>query len=103
MGSNDGYLLYISDTSVGTSVKTNVVNSATGAIGVPVTSARSRGVKLVNGGTLPDAGLTIVSPNPVYIQGDYNTGSTHGVEAGFQHRHLLHTAHRHAEPRGRLL
>jgi hypothetical protein len=33
-------------------------------------------VKLINGSTLPSAGLTIASPNPVYIQGDYNTGTT---------------------------
>ncbi len=35
-----------------------------------------KAVRLKNGGTLPDAGLTVVSENPVYIQGDYNTGST---------------------------
>ena len=28
-----------------------------------------------NGATLPSSGLTIVSENPVYIQGNYNTGS----------------------------
>ncbi len=33
-------------------------------------------VRLQNGGTLPDGGLTIASQNPVYIQGDYNTGTT---------------------------
>lgn len=29
-------------------------------------------IRLVNGSTLPSAGLTVVSPNPVYIQGHYN-------------------------------
>ncbi len=33
-------------------------------------------VRLKNGGVLPDAGLTVVSENPIYIQGDYNTGTT---------------------------
>ena len=33
-------------------------------------------VRLKNGGILPDAGLTVVSENPIYIQGDYNTGAT---------------------------
>ncbi|MEP6636796.1 MAG: hypothetical protein ABJB97_08730 [Acidobacteriota bacterium] len=33
-------------------------------------------VRLQNGGVLPDGGLTIASQNPVYIQGDYNTGTT---------------------------
>lgn len=33
-------------------------------------------VRLQNGGVLPNGGLTIASENPVYIQGDYNTGTT---------------------------
>lgn len=33
-------------------------------------------IRLKNGGILPDAGLTVVSENPLYIQGDFNTGST---------------------------
>jgi hypothetical protein len=32
-----------------------------------------RGVRLKNGTSLPTGGLTVVSDNPVYIQGDYNT------------------------------
>ncbi|MEO7931851.1 MAG: hypothetical protein ABIT76_01705 [Chthoniobacterales bacterium] len=35
-----------------------------------------KAVRLKNGGTLPPTGLTVVSENPIYIQGDYNTGST---------------------------
>ncbi len=31
------------------------------------------GVRLVNGAELPKQGLTVVSENPVYIQGDYNS------------------------------
>jgi hypothetical protein len=33
----------------------------------------NKGVRLVNGATLPSGGLTVVSENPVYIRGDYNT------------------------------
>ena len=33
----------------------------------------NQGVRLVNGSQLPSQGLTVVSENPVYIQGDYNT------------------------------
>ena len=33
-------------------------------------------VRLQNGGVLPNSGLTVASQNPVYIQGDYNTGTT---------------------------
>jgi len=71
---NDGLTLYIADTSYGTSVSTKL-----GA--TTVTSSKSRAVKLTNGGKLPynasnGTGFTVVSPNAVYIQGDYNTGYT---------------------------
>ncbi len=33
-------------------------------------------IRLTNGSILPDTGLTIASQNPVYVQGDYNTGGT---------------------------
>jgi len=74
-GNGGGFLIYVQDTSVGTSVSTNIVNSVTGTK-TAVTSAHARGVKLINGATLPSGGLTVATPNPVYIQGDYNTGST---------------------------
>src|SRR4030095_14019374 len=35
-----------------------------------------RTLRLQKGGILPDAGLTIASQNPIYVQGDYNTGTT---------------------------
>jgi hypothetical protein len=35
-----------------------------------------RAIRLKNGSRLPDGGLTIASGNPIYVQGDYNTGST---------------------------
>ncbi len=66
----------------------NSVNSGTfgsdwnGIIYVVDTSADPNGVtakraiRLKNGGTLPNGGMTFVSGNPVYIQGDYNTGTT---------------------------
>ena len=40
------------------------------------TSSIHRAVRIVNGSKLPAGGLTVVSPNPVYVQGDFNTGST---------------------------
>ena len=54
---------------------------ATGAI--PANKPQS--VRLKNGSTLPTAGLTLASQNPVYIQGDYNTASalTRGSAAVF--------------------
>jgi hypothetical protein len=35
-----------------------------------------KAICLRNGGTLPNNGLTVVSENPIYIQGEYNTGAT---------------------------
>ena len=52
-------IIYISDTSA----------SQTG--GSP-----KRGIRLKNGAIMPDAGITVASANPVYIQGDYNTGGS---------------------------
>ncbi len=46
------------------------VNDTTPGAGNPTA------VRLVNGGTLPVGGLTVASENAVYIQGDYNTGTT---------------------------
>ncbi len=37
------------------------------------TSAR-RGIRVKNGKFIPDGGFTVASPNPVYVQGDFNTG-----------------------------
>lgn len=57
--SNFEGLIYVSDTSAG--------QSGTG---------NKRGVRLRNGAKLPEGGLTIVSDNPVYVQGNYNTSGT---------------------------
>jgi type II secretory pathway pseudopilin PulG len=58
-GSGFNGVVYIADTSA----------SQTG--GTP-----KRGIRLVNGASLPSGGLTVVSENPIYIKGDYNTGGT---------------------------
>lgn len=44
-----------------------------------------QGIRLKNGSTLPAAGLTVATQNPLYIQGDYNTTSatTRGSAAVF--------------------
>lgn len=36
------------------------------------TSSTEAGVRLVNGQTLPNGGLTIATPDPVYVKGNYN-------------------------------
>jgi hypothetical protein len=43
------------------------------------TASTETGIKLINGATLPPLGLTVATPNPLYVQGNYNaTGSAVG-------------------------
>lgn len=65
---------------------TTQIDSASGFNGVlyvyDVTSQTSsdpepKTIRLWRGGTLPSNGLTVASQNPVYILGDYNTGTTY--------------------------
>jgi hypothetical protein len=66
---NTGMVLYIKDTTTnGTGVSSKI-----GGTGTTVTTTE-RAIRLKSGATLPNSGLTVVSENPVYIQGDYNTG-----------------------------
>jgi len=44
-----------------------------GVLYVATTGTPGAAVRLVNGSSLPSQGLTVVSENPVYIRGDYNT------------------------------
>ncbi len=41
------------------------------------TSTARKGIRLIRGATLPNGGLTFASQNPIYVQGDYNTGGTY--------------------------
>jgi hypothetical protein len=59
---NFNQIIYITDTSA----------SSTG--GTP-----KRGVRLKNGAVMPDGGLTIASGNPIYVQGNFNTGGPNGA------------------------
>ena len=64
-------VIYVSDTTPhGTTVNTTVTGSSTAA---PTTK---RAIRLVNGAILPSSGMTLVSDNAVYIQGNYNTGGS---------------------------
>jgi hypothetical protein len=71
-------VIYIADTSAVLTDPSKPYNATTN----PYTAATQRGIRLKNGATLPDVGLTVASSNPVYIQGDYNTGRTAGNEPG---------------------
>ncbi len=62
-----GPMIYIADTSAGTPV-TFTVN------GNSVTTSK-RAIRIKNGATINPVGLSIISSNPVYIQGNFNTGT----------------------------
>ena len=62
-------IVYIHDNSA----STHLLNPD-GTVNQNPTSPVRRGVRLKNGSKIDKNGLTIASANPVYIQGDYNTG-----------------------------
>jgi hypothetical protein len=45
-------------------------------------SSNRRGIRIKNGSKIPATGLTIASNNPVYIQGDFNTGGNPPSNSG---------------------
>ncbi|MDB6152046.1 MAG: hypothetical protein JWL90_499 [Chthoniobacteraceae bacterium] len=64
---------------------TPVLNSVSGFNGIlyihdvtakSASNGKPKTIRLQNGGVLPDNGLTVVSQNPIYVEGDYNTGTT---------------------------
>jgi hypothetical protein len=85
----------IYDQREGTDVGVSTVNigalgtalsSTTGFNGVvyvydTTTGSTPNAIRLSNGGVLPSSGLTVASENPIYVQGDYNTGTTNNPSA----------------------
>ena len=77
-------VLYIADTSThGSNISSQLGPNGGGGASITTTM---RGIRLINGHRLPKAegdtqwwdGLTIVSANPVYIKGNYNTSTASG-------------------------
>jgi hypothetical protein len=54
-------------------LRSSGIAPANGVLYVATTGTPGAAVRLVNGSQLPSQGLTVVSENPVYIRGDYNT------------------------------
>jgi hypothetical protein len=54
---------------LGSGIKPNILYVADNRT---VTSSKLTGVRLINGQTLPDRGLTVATPNPLYTLGHYN-------------------------------
>jgi len=73
-------------TSVNVGTLDTTLNALTGFNNVlyiydTTSSSTPNAIRLINGGVLPSNGLTVASMNPVYIQGDYNTGTTNNPTA----------------------
>jgi len=62
-----GPMIYITDTSAGTPVTFT-------ANGSSITTSK-RAIRIKNGATINPIGLSIISGNPIYIQGSFNTGT----------------------------
>ena len=77
---NSGNGIESVDVNVGTlstAINANQSSFATNTVYIwdDGSSGQKNGVRLYNGGVLPTDGLTVGSTNPVYVKGDYNTGS----------------------------
>jgi hypothetical protein len=79
-------LVYISDTSARNVDNAGNVTNAGTAVNVTLNgntaSTLKRGIRFKNGATLPSGGLTIITDNPLYIQGDFNTGGNPPSNSG---------------------
>ena len=64
--------------STGTTSKGHGINSIYVYNGIPDNSTNLPAVRLVNGQRLPPNGLTVATPQPLYVKGDYNT-TTNGT------------------------
>jgi hypothetical protein len=69
----DQLLLKVNDTTNG--IPAGRWNGVVYITDTSYTPSTRRGIRLKGGSVLPNGGLTVASANPVYIQGDYNTGS----------------------------
>lgn len=79
-------LIYLSDTSAKTVDNAGNVTNAGTAVNVTLNgttaSTLKRGIRIKNGATLPTGGMTFISENPIYIQGDFNTGANPPSNSG---------------------
>ena len=81
-------VLYLADKGATTyndngTVKSAGTNASVTINGTTYTNVTKRAFRLINASTIPKTlGLTIVSENPIYIQGDYNTGGIPPSDSG---------------------
>ena len=52
-----------------------------------VPAGTEQGVRVVKGSQLPNEGLTVATPAPIYVQGDFNTKDSTGTSSGSNTAH----------------
>jgi hypothetical protein len=68
-------IIYITDTSAGSPVTVTPPGGS-------AQSTTKRGIRLINSSLISAGGMTVVSDNPVYLQGDFNTGNNPASNSG---------------------
>jgi hypothetical protein len=71
-GTNRGGLQYNNLNSTSSTSKGHKINSIYVYNSVPFSTTVLPAVRLVNGQQLPSAGLTVATPDPIYVKGNYN-------------------------------
>jgi hypothetical protein len=72
----------LTNSSTPTYKSSNFTNPIVYIYDAAYTSTSRRGIRLKNGNKIPALGLTVVSNNPIYIQGDLNTGGNPPSNSG---------------------
>ncbi|MGD1087227.1 MAG: hypothetical protein ABR955_00670 [Verrucomicrobiota bacterium] len=69
-------LVGIADNQANNAVQQHNINSVYVYNNVPMSNTNLPAVRLSNGSVLPAAGLTVVTPDPIYVLGNYNANGT---------------------------
>lgn len=74
--STNGGLQYNNQNTSGSSSKGHAINSVYIYNSVPLTSSQLPAVRVAYGSVLPTQGLTVVTPQPIYVLGNYNASGS---------------------------
>jgi hypothetical protein len=72
----NGGLQYNNQNTSGSSSKGHAINSVYIYNSVPLTSSQLPAVRVAYGSVLPTQGLTVVTPQPIYVLGNYNASGS---------------------------
>jgi hypothetical protein len=72
----NGGQYYNNQNTSGSSSKGHAINSVYIYNNVPMTSSQLPAVRVANGSVLPSSGLTVVTPQPIYVLGNYNASGS---------------------------